>query len=63
MINLLDRVAAGTSAQDRAGFNADVVVAAGDVELPGRLNLPDGATGLVVFAHGSGSGPCRPPPS
>ena len=26
-----------------------------DVELDGMLELPDGATGLVVFAHGSGS--------
>lgn len=26
-----------------------------DVELEGMLELPDGATGLVVFAHGSGS--------
>jgi dienelactone hydrolase len=26
-----------------------------DVELEGMLDVPDGATGLVVFAHGSGS--------
>ena len=26
-----------------------------DVELEGQLRVPDGATGLVVFAHGSGS--------
>lgn len=28
---------------------------AGDVSLEGDLSLPDGAQGLVVFAHGSGS--------
>ncbi len=33
----------------------EVVVAAGDVELPGTLAVPDGATGVVAFAHGSGS--------
>lgn len=32
-----------------------VRVGAGDVELAGDLTLPSGATGLVVFAHGSGS--------
>jgi hypothetical protein len=26
-----------------------------DVELEGMLDVPDGAEGLVVFAHGSGS--------
>lgn len=26
------------------------------VELQGRLDIPEGATGVVVFAHGSGSG-------
>jgi dienelactone hydrolase len=32
-----------------------VLVDVGPVELEGSLVLPDGATGLVVFAHGSGS--------
>ncbi len=32
-----------------------VEVEAGAVSLPGDLSVPDGATGLVVFAHGSGS--------
>jgi predicted alpha/beta-hydrolase family hydrolase len=27
----------------------------GAVRLGGRLTVPDGATGVVVFAHGSGS--------
>ncbi|MGW2952620.1 phosphoribosyltransferase family protein [Streptomyces eurythermus] len=33
----------------------DVTVTAGAVRLGGRLTVPDGATGVVVFAHGSGS--------
>ena len=34
---------------------ADVLVPAGDVSLPGTLTVPGGACGVVVFAHGSGS--------
>ncbi|MGW2744453.1 phosphoribosyltransferase family protein [Streptomyces sp. NPDC001450] len=41
---------AGTGAEDR-----EVEVAAGAVRLRGRLTLPEGATGVVAFAHGSGS--------
>ncbi|MEU1403859.1 phosphoribosyltransferase family protein [Streptomyces sp. NPDC005728] len=41
---------AGTGPEDR-----EVEVAAGVVRLSGRLTLPAGATGVVVFAHGSGS--------
>jgi putative phosphoribosyl transferase len=33
----------------------DVIVMAGQVPLPGRLTVPAGARGVVVFAHGSGS--------
>ena len=32
-----------------------VVIPAGPVELEGTLALPDGARGIVVFAHGTGS--------
>src|SRR2546423_10300407 len=32
-----------------------VDIAAGDVTLTGDLLVPDGASGIVVFAHGSGS--------
>ena len=32
-----------------------VTIAAGDVVLSGDLTLPEGASGLVVFVHGSGS--------
>ncbi|MGW6913844.1 phosphoribosyltransferase family protein [Kitasatospora sp. NPDC054939] len=34
----------------------EVVVAAGGVRLAGRLTVPAGPSGVVVFAHGSGSG-------
>ncbi len=33
----------------------EIVVPAGEVELQGNLNLPEDATGIVLFAHGSGS--------
>lgn len=38
----------------------DVLVQAKDVELPGTLVVPSDATGLVVFAHGSGSSRLSP---
>ncbi|HEX6425352.1 MAG TPA: phosphoribosyltransferase family protein [Acidimicrobiales bacterium] len=38
-----------------AGFDAEVSIPAGPVTLAGRLTVPDGAAGVVVFAHGSGS--------
>lgn len=41
----------GTGPEDR-----EAEVAAGAVRLRGRLTLPSGASGIVVFAHGSGSG-------
>ncbi|HEU4686375.1 MAG TPA: dienelactone hydrolase family protein [Nitrospira sp.] len=37
-----------------------VVVTGPDVTLEGRLGLPPGATGMVLFAHGSGSGRFSP---
>lgn len=33
----------------------EILVRIGDVALPGTLGIPDGARGLVVFSHGSGS--------
>jgi putative phosphoribosyl transferase len=35
--------------------DSDTDVRVGRMQLPGRLTIPTGATGLVVFAHGSGS--------
>ncbi|WP_435843059.1 phosphoribosyltransferase family protein [Streptomyces lavendulae] len=37
----------------------EVVVGAGGTALPGLLTVPEGAAGVVVFAHGSGSGSSR----
>jgi putative phosphoribosyl transferase len=34
----------------------DVVITVAGVELEGRLTVPEGAIGIVLFAHGSGSG-------
>jgi putative phosphoribosyl transferase len=39
----------------RFGRDREVTVQAGGVRLRGNLSLPDGAAGIVVFAHGSGS--------
>ena len=36
-------------------FDEDVVIAAGEVTLEGRLSLPPHSAGTVVFVHGSGS--------
>ncbi len=41
-------------------FDRDTTVPADGVELPGRLVVPGGASGLVVFAHGSGSSRLSP---
>ncbi|WP_240134636.1 phosphoribosyltransferase family protein [Streptomyces sp. MUM 178J] len=49
----------GRSAQDTAGaagpVDRETDVAAGPVRLQGRLTVPEGAVGVVMFAHGSGS--------
>jgi putative phosphoribosyl transferase len=34
----------------------EVRISAGPVELEGILDIPEGAQGIVLFAHGSGSG-------
>lgn len=38
----------------------DVMIALDDVQLPGMLEIPDDAKGIVVFAHGSGSSRLSP---
>jgi putative phosphoribosyl transferase len=40
---------------DPPGPGSDEEVHVGGLQLPGRLTVPSGTTGLVVFAHGSGS--------
>ena len=42
--------------QDPPGRDEDVIVGSGPVRLPGHLTVPGGAPGVVIFAHGSGSG-------
>ena len=58
VVQLLARSGADRDGGDRDGGGVDkeVVIPAERGELPGRLTIPSGATGLVVFAHGSGSG-------
>jgi putative phosphoribosyl transferase len=46
---------AGTFPDDPPSRDEGVEVLAGRARLGGHLTLPDGATGVVVFAHGSGS--------
>jgi hypothetical protein len=36
-------------------FVRDVLIPSGKVQLGGELNVPAGASGVVLFAHGSGS--------
>lgn len=40
--------------------DVEVAIPVGLVELPGHLRVPDGAVGVVVFAHGSGSNRLSP---
>ena len=44
-----------TAAARQAEVEVEVEVAADTARLPGLLNMPGGAAGIVVFAHGSGS--------
>jgi putative phosphoribosyl transferase len=37
-------------------WGGEVVIAAGSARLPGDLSTPGGGAGMVLFAHGSGSG-------
>lgn len=40
----------------RASHSRDVAIEIGQATIAGSLTIPEGANGLVVFAHGSGSG-------
>lgn len=60
VVDLLARAGAATAAATRrpAGpgpVQEEVEIDAGSTRLAGHLAVPPGATGLVVFAHGSGS--------
>jgi putative phosphoribosyl transferase len=50
----------GTPGGTPARADQEVTVEAGPVRLPGHLTVPAPAAGLVVFAHGSGSGRMSP---
>lgn len=56
VVELLRQSGKGQGSPAAAGpVDRDVIVMAGPVPLPGRLTVPAGARGVVVFAHGSGS--------
>ncbi|MBP2705079.1 phosphoribosyltransferase [Microbispora sp. RL4-1S] len=59
VVELLRRAASrwerDTTRADPPGIDEDVDVDAAPVRLPGRLVVPEGAAGVVVFVHGSGS--------
>ncbi|MCQ4041225.1 phosphoribosyltransferase family protein [Streptantibioticus rubrisoli] len=46
---------ASAPSADPGPYDYEVEVRAGSVSLEGRLTAPEGAAGMVVFAHGSGS--------
>ncbi|MGW0084927.1 phosphoribosyltransferase family protein [Streptomyces sp. NPDC003393] len=50
------RSATGASGGDPESVDQEVEVAAGAVRLGGHLTVPADASGVVLFAHGSGSG-------
>ena len=50
-----ERAAGGPSATTVAARDEEVVIPVNGTRLAGRLTVPEGATGLVVFVHGSGS--------
>lgn len=54
VIGILDRY--GRSPSSDAADVRDLSIPAGEVELSSWLAVPEGASGVVVFAHGSGSG-------
>src|SRR5436305_6929105 len=45
----------GQATQAAIAQAKDVHIRSGDVQLSGDLSIPDGAQGVVLFAHGSGS--------
>ena len=58
VVSLLRRAAGPREAGP--AISADVRVTAGPLALPGLLTVPAGARGIVLFAHGSGSGRSSP---
>ncbi|WP_283139878.1 phosphoribosyltransferase family protein [Rhizohabitans arisaemae] len=56
VVDLLRRAAAFAHKNETGHHLREVEVDVGGVQLPGQLALPEDATGIVVFVHGSGSG-------
>ena len=53
--------AGGPALAPAAGpWGGEVVISVGSARLAGHLSTPGGGAGMVVFAHGSGSGPRSP---
>ncbi len=48
--------ASSSRTRDGAAHDVQVLIPIGALRLAGRLVVPDGAPGVIVFAHGSGSG-------
>lgn len=55
VLRLLARATASGTTASRRPVDQEVTVAGRGLELPGHLTIPADATGIVVFAHGSGS--------
>ncbi len=55
VVALLDDAARRVAPPPARGIDEEVRIPADGVTLPGHLSVPAGATGVVVFAHGSGS--------
>jgi putative phosphoribosyl transferase len=60
VVELLHRAASPWAAGAAARSTTDVQIPAGAVTLPGQLTVTPGARGIVLFAHGSGSGRSSP---
>jgi putative phosphoribosyl transferase len=53
---VVELLTAAAGDRERSPVDKEVEIPAEPVRLPGHLTIPGGAAGLVVFAHGSGSG-------
>jgi putative phosphoribosyl transferase len=56
VVRLLADAAAWTAPVDDPPVDEEVEITGPGVRLPGHLTVPEGACGVVLFAHGSGSG-------
>ena len=53
---VIELLTAAHADRERSAVDKEVEIPAEPVRLPGHLTVPAGAVGVVVFAHGSGSG-------